>query len=81
MGFNESTWVAGTTYPIMSVFHLPQTVPPGKYDIRIALVDASGKPKVRLGIAGEDADHRYRLGEIQILPSDAPKSCTTAYCP
>ena len=34
-------------------------------------MDASGKPKIRLGIAGEDAEHRYRVGEIQILPSDA----------
>jgi hypothetical protein len=80
-GFGESTWVAGSTYPVMSVFHLPQTIPPGEYDIRIALVDASGKPRIRLGIAGEDEDHRYRLGVIQILPSDAPKSCTAAFCP
>ena len=79
-GFTESTWVAGKTYPMMSVFHLPLTIPPGKYDIRIALVDTSGKPSIRLGIAGEDGEHRYKLGEIQILPSDAPKVCLTNYC-
>ena len=81
LGFNESAWVAGGTYPVMTVFHLPQTIPPGNYDLRLALVDASGKPRIRLGIAGEDADHRYRLGEIKILPTDAPRSCTSAYCP
>lgn len=80
-GVNESSWVAGTTYRLVSVFHLPPTVPPGKYDIRIALVDASGKPKIRLGIAGEDAEHRYRVGEIQILPFDGPaKKCLSGYC-
>jgi hypothetical protein len=79
-GFTEAGWVAGKSYPMMSVFHLPLTIPPGKYDIRIALVDTSGKPSIRLGIAGEDGEHRYKLGEIQILPSDAPKVCLTNYC-
>ena len=81
LAVNESAWIQGETYSLMSVFHLPRTVPPGKYDIRIALVDSSGKPAIRLGIVGEDGEHRYTVGEIQILPSDAPKVCINAYCP
>ncbi len=79
--FNESTWVEGESYPITSFFQLPLTIQPATYDIRIALVDSSGKPTIRLGIAGEDSEHRYKVGEIQILPSDAPKSCVSAFCP
>lgn len=70
-GIDETAWVKGQTYTLMSVFHLAKTIPPGTYDLRIALVDASGKPKIRLGIAGEDAQHRYRVGQIGILPPDA----------
>ena len=80
-GVNESNWIQGETYPLMSVFHLPTTVPPGQYDVRIALVDSSGKPTIRLGIAGEDAEHRYKVGQIQILPPDSPNICLSAYCP
>ena len=78
---NESTWVKGETYPLISVFHLLQTIPPGTYDVRIALVDSSGAPAIRLGIVGEDAAHRYKVGEIQILPSDVHVKCDSAYCP
>jgi hypothetical protein len=63
------------------MFNVPKTLPPGTYDIRIALVDSSGAPEIRLGIAGEDAAHRYKVGEIQILPSDVPEGCVAAYCP
>jgi hypothetical protein len=78
---NESTWVKGETYPLISMFNLPKTIPPGTYDVRIALVDSSGAPAIRLGIVGEDEAHRYRVGEIQILPSDVHVKCDSAYCP
>lgn len=66
--FNETAWVQGEVYTRMNVFQLPDTVPPGTYDVRIALVDTSGRPRIRLGIAGEDAAHRYLVGKIHILP-------------
>ena len=67
-GFDETTWVRGEIYPVMSVFHLPQNLRSGVYDVRIALVDASGKPRIRLPIAGEDAEMRYKVGTIHVLP-------------
>jgi hypothetical protein len=67
-GFDETAWVRGETYPVMSVFHLPNNMPPGVYDLRIALVDVGGKPRIRLPIAGEDGEMRYKVGTIRVLP-------------
>lgn len=79
-GFDETSWIQDKVYPVMSVFHLPKTLPPGTYDVRIALVDDSGQPRIRLAIAGEDALHRYRVGSIRILQTDAPNVCDSAFC-
>ena len=80
-GFEEASWIEGQSYPVMSVFHLPKTVPAGLYDVRIALVDSSGKPAIRLGIGGMDQDNRYTVGQITILKSDATGVCDSAFCP
>ena len=79
-GFSETDWVQWTTYPVMSVFHLPKTIPAGEYQLRLALVDQTGKPKIRLGIAGVDSTIRYRIGTIRILPPDGPSTCDDPYC-
>ena len=39
---------------------------PANYDLRIALVDASETPSVRLGIVGADDQNRYKLGAVTI---------------
>jgi hypothetical protein len=80
-GFSETDWVAGKDYSVMSVFHLPKTIAAGEYEVRIALVDASGKPAIRLGIAGEDSMHRYQVGKIRITAKDTLKVCDNPYCP
>lgn len=80
-GFEQASWIEGQTYPVMSVFHLPKTVPAGLYDVRIALVDSSGKPDIRLGIVGMDQENRYTVGQIKILKSDATGVCDSAFCP
>jgi hypothetical protein len=69
--FDETAWVKGEVYPVISVVHLPKDLPPGAYDVRIALVDANGEPRIKLAIAGRDAYGRYKLGTVQVLPSEA----------
>jgi len=75
-GFDETTWIKGTEYPFISIFHLPASLAPGVYDLRIALVDQTGQPDISLGISGVDAQKRYRLGTIQILPARTPGGST-----
>jgi hypothetical protein len=79
--FDERSWVRGRDYSLISVFHLKKDLPPGLYDVRIALVDAEGKPQIRLGIEGADRELRYRVGEIRILPPEKVVGCDKAYCP
>ena len=79
-GFDETHWVRGESYPVMSVFHLAKTIPPGAYDVRLALVDAAGKPAIRLGIRGEDAQWRYKVGSVRILPPALSGVCDQAFC-
>jgi len=65
-GFDQTSWVEGEKYPVLSVFHLRKDLPPGVYDVRVAMVDSSGKPRIRLAIAGADREGRYRLGTVRI---------------
>jgi hypothetical protein len=64
--FDPRSWLAGTTYPAESAFRLPADLKPGDYDLRIALVDETGQPRVRLGIEGADPALRYQLGSVRI---------------
>ncbi len=68
-GFDQTSWVEGEKYPVLSVFHLRKDLPPGVYDVRIAMADSSGRPRIRLAIDGEDNQKRYRLGSVRILPA------------
>jgi len=70
-GFDETSWVKGETYPATSVFHLPQDLPAGDYDVRIALVDDKDQPRIKLGIAGVDPEGRYRLGTVTVSAAEA----------
>jgi len=80
-GFDESSWVRGETYPVINIFHLPKDLSPGEYDVRMALVDETGKPQINLAIQGQDAEKRYKLGTIRILPSRQASGCKVAHCP
>ena len=72
--FDPRSWIRGATYPVVSEFQLPHDLPMGTYHLRIALVDESGTPCVRLGIAGADGQRRYSLGELRVegILKDAP---------
>jgi len=66
---DETAWANGETYRHISVFHLPAGLAAGEYDVRIAIVDQAGKPRIRLAIQGEDSQTRYKLGSVRILPA------------
>jgi hypothetical protein len=64
--FDPTAWVRGETYELISVFHLPKHMLAGSYDVRIGLVDWEDRPALRLGIAGDDGEKRYRLGTVTV---------------
>ncbi len=81
-GVDESKWLQGETHSLISVFHLPKELAPGTYDLRIALVDATGTPRIALPIAGGDGTKRYTVGEIAIVSAVEGKTpCDKAFCP
>lgn len=79
--FDERGWVKGEQYNLISVFHLPKSLPTGTYDVRIALVDEKGKPRIALAIEDRDAEGRYRIGRLRVLPYDGPVGCGEGLCP
>ncbi len=79
--FDQTKWVRGETYPVISVFYLPKDLQPGIYDVRIALVDQRGNPSIRLAIQGEDSKRRYKLGTIRVLPRESSVACDSSRCP
>jgi hypothetical protein len=64
---------------VESVFSLPDKLKPGTYQLRLALVDETGNPQVRLGIDGADTLLRYRLGSV--ILSDKEELYTGVWCP
>ena len=66
ISFDQTHWIRGQSYERTSVFHLPEKLPEGTYDLRIAMVDDTGNPALRLGIEGGDERKRYSLGTISI---------------
>lgn len=79
--FDETSWVQGESYAVISIFHLPKDLAAGVYDVRIALVDGSGKPRIRLAVQGEDSQMRHKLGIIRIAEPDVQVPCDKARCP
>jgi hypothetical protein len=60
------SWLPGDIVYDSAVF-LPSEMPPGEYDLSIALLDPlSHKPKVKLAIAGIQPDGWYKLGKIKV---------------
>lgn len=59
-------WLPGDAVFDSAVF-LPPDLPEGAYDLSIGILDPrTGKPGIRLAIAGRDAEGWYRLGEINV---------------
>ena len=64
--FDLRPWLGDNIYEVTSSLAVPARVKPGNYDLRIAVVDEGGEPRVRLGIAGVDGQLRYSLGTLTI---------------
>jgi hypothetical protein len=59
-------WVPGDAVFDGSLY-VPDTLAEGNYDFRVAMLDPkTGKPGVRLAIAGRDADGWYTLGSVRV---------------
>ena len=64
--FDQTAFVAGETYDLTSRFKLPRDLAPGKYNVRIAMVNTSGQPAISLAIAGGDENKRYDIGTVTV---------------
>lgn len=67
--FNQISWIKGRNYDVTSKFQTPSNLPSGTYELRIAMVDGTGTPAISFGIAGGDAQKRYRIGGVTVSPS------------
>lgn len=62
-----TSWLPGDNLYDSQAF-LPIDLAPGDYQLDLAIVDETHKPKVRLAIEGRLDDGWYRLGSIKIVP-------------
>lgn len=67
--FDPCGWLQGSTNLAASEFPLPKSLRSGIYDLRIALVDETGIPRVRLAISDGDTAMRYKLGSVALSPT------------
>ena len=68
--FDISKLYKGEYYSKSTMVGLSNKLAAGEYDLRIALVDDTGNPSVKLTIEGIDKLGRYKLGTIKILHSN-----------
>ncbi|MCK5270847.1 MAG: DUF4832 domain-containing protein, partial [Sedimentisphaerales bacterium] len=64
--FDQTPWIKGQSYNVVSEFSIPAGLPSGTYDLRIAMVDGTGTPAISFGIVGGDAQKRYRIGNVTV---------------
>ena len=64
--FDQTPWIKGQSYNVTSNFPIPDNIPSGTYDLRIAMVDGTGGPRIALAIAGGDAQKRCRIGSVTV---------------
>ena len=59
-------WLPGDAV-VEGTFPVPRDLAPGRYPVRVALLDSSTRlPAVRLAIAGRQDDGWYQVGEIAV---------------
>jgi hypothetical protein len=64
-----TSWLPGDNLYDDAVF-VPPDLTPGDYDLDLAILDArSGRPKMKLAIAGAKNDGWYHLGRIRVVAS------------
>ncbi len=68
--FDQRRFFKGNSYSAQSTFSLPAHLKGGTYDVKIAMVDRlSGNPAIELAIEGKDAEKRYTIGQVTVIPS------------
>ena len=61
------TWKPLATISTDDELMLPENLPVGLYDLRIAFIDPdSGQPALDLAINGKDSNGRYQIGQVRI---------------
>ena len=59
-------WLPGDALFESSVY-IPETLKPGSYRLRVALLDArTGEPAIKLAIEGRQPDGWYDIGEVRV---------------
>jgi Domain of unknown function (DUF4832)/Beta-galactosidase len=65
-GMDITGWLPGPV-PLQSSITVPRDLPAGDYELGIAMLDPhSGKPGIRLAVAGRAEDGWYRLSRVQV---------------
>ena len=60
-------WLPQEPVTVQSEAALPATLPPGRYDLRLAFVDPeTGRPVLNLAIEGRDENGRYQIGPVEV---------------
>lgn len=66
--FDQTTWVEGNTYEVVSKFALPEELnkKTGDYDLYLSLVDHTGKPSIALPIGEATESREYKIGSFAV---------------
>lgn len=64
--FDPTNWCRGKVFKVYSCFESGNSIPPGTYELRVALVNPQGQPSILLGMEGNDGQRRYTLGKLEI---------------
>jgi hypothetical protein len=64
-----TSWLPGDNLYDSRVF-VPAQLDPGDYELDLAIVDDTGRPRVRLAIEGRQEDDWYQLGPLKIVARD-----------
>lgn len=70
--FDPTDWKRGDMYEVHSSFKLSENFPPGRYDIKVALVDPEGRPAIALGMEGDRGDRKYSIGQLNVTGKHGP---------
>lgn len=69
--FDQTLWLKWNVYGHGSSFVLPSSVPPGTYDLKIAMVDDAGEPAIAMPLAN-GTNRMYKIGTITVAASADP---------
>jgi hypothetical protein len=63
------TWLPAKPITLAGIMPIPADFPAGAYNLTVAFIDpVSQQPILNLAIAGRDAQGRYLIGPVNILP-------------